>query len=143
LVILSVAYPAQSERRCGLRLKGAASMAGVYGEIGSRAEYHRVLREATEIARRILAQSPNDGTMKRIHKQLDAMKRWTDNGREPSSSERRNIDVGLLAARELSEATGEGAELAQKLCALNNYFEDWPTDDEAASATDDDFFDED
>ena len=117
-------------------------MAGVYGEISSRADYQRILREATDIARRILSQSPNDKPMLRIQKQLEAMKRWTENGRKPSDGERRNIDVGLVAARELSEATGEAADLAQKLSALNNYFEDWPTDEEAASATDEDFFDE-
>jgi hypothetical protein len=118
-------------------------MAGVYGEIDSRADYERVLRQATEVARRTLAQSPNNPIMQRINKQLDAMKRWTDNGREPSESERRNIDVGLIAARELSEATGEVADLAQKLSALNNYFEDWPTDEEAANAEEDDFLEED
>ncbi|MHB8540487.1 MAG: hypothetical protein ACYDCD_06040 [Candidatus Acidiferrales bacterium] len=116
-------------------------MAGVYGEINSRIDYHRVLGEARDIARRILARSPEDGTMKRIDKQLEAMRRWTDNGREPSESERRNIDVGLVAARELSEVTDEVGDLAGKLYALNNYFEDWPTDAEAANATEDDFFD--
>ena len=33
--------------------------------------------------------------------------------------------------------------LARKLFALNNYFEAWPTDEEAATARDDDFFEED
>jgi hypothetical protein len=45
--------------------------------------------------------------------------------------------------RELSEIQdAEVQALVPKLYALNNYFEDWPTDDEAANATDDDFFDE-
>ena len=30
---------------------------------------------------------------------------------------------------------------ADQLKILNHYFEDWPTDDQAANATDDDFFD--
>jgi hypothetical protein len=92
--------------------------------------------------RRILARTPDNGIMQRIDKELDAMRRWTENGREPSHSQRSRIDVRLIAARELSEATGEVGELAGKLYALNNYFEDWPTDDEAANATDDDFFDD-
>jgi hypothetical protein len=117
-------------------------MAGVYGEINSRADYIRVLRGATVLVRRILARTPDNGIMQRIDKELDAMRRWTENGREPSHSQRSRIDVGLIAARELSEATGEVGELAGKLYALNNYFEDWPTDDEAANATDDDFFDD-
>jgi hypothetical protein len=118
-------------------------MAGVYGEIDSRTGFHRVLREATDIVRRSLAQRPDNEVMRRTERQLDAMKRWTDAGREPSAGERRDIDVGLIAARELSDATGETGDLARKLFALNNYFEDWPTDAEAATATDDDFFDAD
>jgi hypothetical protein len=118
-------------------------MAGEYGEINSRADYHRVLGEAASIVMPILVRTPRNAIMQGIKKQLDAMKRWTDNGRAPSEIERRNIDIGLIAARELSDSTGEVAALAQKLFALNNYFEDWPTDAEAASATDEDFFDED
>ena len=117
-------------------------MAGVYGEIDSRVDYHRVLREATDIVRHILASTPNNGVMQVIDKELDAMRRWTEQGREPSHSERSSVDVGLVAVRELSEATGEVGDLVGKLSALNNYFEDWPTDDEAANATDDDFFDD-
>jgi|SRR5580704_7077457 hypothetical protein len=118
-------------------------MAGEYGEINSRTDYQRVLGEATGIAIGILARTPQNAIMQGIKKQLDAMKRWTDKGRTPSEIERRNIDVGLIAARELSDSTGELANLAQKLFALNNYFEDWPTDAEAASATDEDSFEDD
>jgi hypothetical protein len=117
-------------------------MAGAYGEINSKGDYRRVLGEATDISRRLLKQKPEYPTMQRILKQLDAMKRWTDKGREPTEGERRNIDVGLVAAREFSGEAGELGELAQKLFALNNYFEDWPTDEEAASATDEDFLDD-
>jgi hypothetical protein len=117
-------------------------MAGPYGEIDSRVDYHRVLGEATEIVRRIVARTPENTTMQRINKQLEAMKRWTDKGRAPTENERRNIDVGLIAAREFSETTGEVADLSQKLFVLNNYFEDWPTDAEATSASDEDFNDD-
>jgi hypothetical protein len=44
-------------------------MAGVYGEIDSRVDYRRVLREAADIAWRILAQNTGDSTMQRIHKE--------------------------------------------------------------------------
>jgi hypothetical protein len=102
-----------------------------------------VLREARTIAGRQLELAPKNPVMQNIVRHLDAMKRWSNDGRDPSERERGNIDVGLVAARELSEAAGDVAELAQKLSALNNYFEDWPTDQEAATATDDDFFEDD
>ena len=70
-------------------------MAGVYGEIDSRVDYHRVLREAADIARRILARNPGNSAMQRIDKELDAMRRWTEGGRDPSASERTSIAWGL------------------------------------------------
>ena len=118
-------------------------MAGVYGEINSRVDFNRVLHDASIIARGILTRTPQDATMLRILKQLDAMGRWNSNGRTPTEGERRSVDVGLIAAREFDGAKGELNDLAEKLFSLNNYFEDWPTDEEAASATDDDFFEDD
>jgi hypothetical protein len=117
-------------------------MAGVYGEINSRVDFHRMLHDASIIARGILTRTPQDATMLRIQKQLDAMARWSSNGRTPTDGERRSVDVGLVAAREFDGATGELNELAEKLFSLNNYFEDWPTDEEATSATDEDFEDD-
>jgi hypothetical protein len=120
-------------------------MAGVYGEINSKIDYHRVLNEAT-IFVRTLERNPHGtshGTshaIQRIQKELGAMKRWTANGRTPTDVERYSIDIGLTAVREFDGATDKLAEFAQRLCALNNYFEAWPTDHAAASATDDDFW---
>jgi hypothetical protein len=113
-------------------------MSGLYGEINSRTDFHRVLGEARALAQRSLAASPKNPAMQNIQRQLNAMAGWTDKAREPSEADRGKIDVGLVAARELSEATGPVAELAQKLFALNNYFEDWPSDEEAANSTEDD-----
>ena len=115
-------------------------MAGVYGEINSRADFHRVLGEATDIAQSLLAQSPKDAVMLRIQMELEAMDKWTAGGREPSAEERGRIDIGLVAVRELEDAPGVGQDFLDKLHALNSYFEDWPTDQQAASATDEDFF---
>jgi hypothetical protein len=116
-------------------------VAGVYGEINSRADFHRALGEATDIVRGILAQSPDDAVMLRIQMELEAMGKWTADGREPSPDERGSIDIGLVAVRELDGEPGGPQDFLDKLYALNSYFEDWPTDEEAASATDDDFFD--
>jgi hypothetical protein len=115
-------------------------MAGVYGEISSREAFHRVLAETTVIVQGILAQRPEDSTMQRLYEELEAMKRWSNDGREPTDGERGSIDVGLIAARELPDAKGVEADLVQKLFALNNYFEDWPTDELAANAKDEEFF---
>jgi len=113
-------------------------MAGEYGEINSRADYDRVLRDATGTVLRLRARNPTDPVLQRVAKQLEAMRRWSDNGRHPTASERRSIDVGLVAAREFSDAPGPIGELANQLFVLNNYFEDWPSDVEAATPSEDD-----
>ena len=116
-------------------------MAGEYGEINSRVAYHRILGEAMDLVQGILTRRPDDDMMQLIYEELDAMRRWSADGREPSDDERGSINVGLVAARELSGATGDEGKLVPKLLALNHYFEDWPTDQEAATATDDGLLD--
>lgn len=117
-------------------------MAGEYGEIDSRADFHRVLGEAQKMIGDLLRANPKFPPFEVIDTELDAMWRWTQNDREPTEDERKSIDIGLIAVRELDNSGDENIEaLVSKLHALNNYFEDWPTDDEAANATDDDFFD--
>jgi hypothetical protein len=110
------------------------AMAGEDGEINSRAGFHRVLGETMELVQSMLAQTPDDELMLLIFEELSAMHRWSDHGREPTDQECGSINVGLLAARDLSNATGEKARLVQMLFALNNYFADWPSDEAAAHA---------
>lgn len=111
-------------------------MAGLYGRINSRGDFQRVLAEALDTARRGLALEPNSYVTQIAAKQLEAMQAWTANGRAPSEDEQNRIDVSVLAGRELSD-TGrpETEEWVQQLTELDNYFQAWPTDREAASST--------
>ena len=76
--------------------------------------------------------------------QLGAMRRWSANDRSPTDEERKHVSIGLIAVRELVD-TGDPAmdEYADWLAELNNYFEDWPTDKEAAEADADAFWSDD
>lgn len=38
------------------------------------------------------------------------MKTWTENGREPSKSERQSVDVGVIVAREFENAKGDSGD---------------------------------
>ena len=115
-------------------------MGGVYGAINSRADFQRMLDEAREITRRMLKVSM-DPTIKVIDTQLDAMQRWTANDREPTADERKTISVGVIAARSLdAEWTDDAGMLARKLFPLANFWDEWPTDDQAANATDADYW---
>ena len=116
-------------------------MGGLYGEINSRADFERVLREARTITRGMLGAAPDNPAIAAIDTQLDAMQRWTAAGGEPTKDERERINVGLIAVRELDDdRQDESGELARKLYVLDSYFKEWPTDDQAASATDADYW---
>lgn len=116
-------------------------MGGLYGEIDSRADFERVLKEARTITRAMLKATPDNPTIETIDTQLDAMERWTAGGGEPTKHDRDTISVGLIAVRELdADRQDTSGELARKLYELDNYFKEWPTDDQAANATDADYW---
>jgi hypothetical protein len=111
-------------------------MAGIYGTLNSRADFRRMLDRALATAKKGLAIDPNSTVAQLAARQLEAMRKWTDNGRSPTEDEQRRIDIGVLAARELSD-TGrpETEEWAKQLKLLYNFFQGWPTDQQAASST--------
>jgi hypothetical protein len=114
---------------------------GVYGEIDSRADFERVVQEARVITRGILKVQPLNPIIENIDTQLDALERWTANGREPTPAERQTISVGIIAVRELDDVPDPQIKtLVQKLFAIDSYVKEWPTDDQAAAATDADFW---
>jgi hypothetical protein len=117
-------------------------MAGVYGEINSRADFQAVLDQAIADGKALLAQRPGDETIDVIVRQLEAVKTWSANGRTPTKEERESIDMGVRASREL-EGDDEAYVWTRALYALDAYIEDWPSDEKAANATDDDFWDSD
>ena len=116
-------------------------MAGVYGNIGSRADYFVTLDKAIQRSKALLAKQAQYSVIENIDMQLDAMRRWSANDRSPTDEERKHVSIGLIAVRELVD-TGDPAmdEYADWLAELNNYFEDWPTDKEAAEADADAFW---
>jgi hypothetical protein len=116
-------------------------MSGVYGTIDSRADFFRVLDEARGITRGLLTLQPKNSVIQRIALELDQMRASTSDGRVPTRAERDAIQIGLIAVRELdADRDDESGRLAKLLFGLNNYFDDWPTDATAASATEADYW---
>jgi hypothetical protein len=110
-------------------------MAGVYGKLNSRADYYRTLDEALATADYYLSFGPNP-PIELIKTQLSAMKQWTANGRAPLDDEKDQVDVGVIALREVKEGNPgdqRADEWASQLTALDAYFEGWPSDDLAAA----------
>ncbi len=117
-------------------------MGGVYGEINSRADFDVCLQKALREGKAFLVQRPGDPAIEPIVQQLEAVATWSANGGKPTKDQRSSIDIGVRASREL-EADPETYSWNQDLYALDSYIEDWPSDEKAANATDDDFWDSD
>jgi hypothetical protein len=77
--------------------------------------------------------------MESIVMQLDAIRRWTDHGRDPLPDERASITIGVLVVRELEPAPDAAmAEYNEQLLELSDYFKRWLTDAELSSFDEDD-----
>jgi hypothetical protein len=111
-------------------------MGGVYGSIDSRADFVAMLAKARELARALLARGAQNGVLQAIDAQLGALQAWTAGGGEPTVDQRRTITMGVLVVRELDGVLDpEVQALVAHIHPLSNYVEDWPTDEQAASAT--------
>jgi len=97
--------------------------------IKSRDDFFRVLDDALKkIADRVI-KDPSFEPFGAIENQLDAMKRWTAGGREPSEAERQWVDIGVISIRDLEPSeTVEEADFSNSLHELNYYFANWPDD---------------
>jgi hypothetical protein len=108
---------------------------GEYGDIASRGMFRQRLDEVLDLAGKCLRKYPGGSAFQSIHAQLEAMKRATAAGRDPQPAERRGFDAGLLAIRELEGVPDDDVgELADSIHAVVAFYEDWPTDAEAAEA---------
>jgi hypothetical protein len=104
-------------------------MASVPIPITSRADFQRALDEALHEIGDLVKKAPKLAPYEEIEMQLDAMKRWTANGREPTKDERTSITIGLLVIRELDpEPDLETYEKQELFKACHHYFREWPVD---------------
>ena len=96
-------------------------------EILTTADFRADLEATLQLARDRCASVPEYEIYQRILMELDAMREWTANGRTPKFEERKRIDIGLVAVREL-EPPGDAAmeEFCGHLHALNYAFDFWP-----------------
>ena len=118
-------------------------MAGVYGSINSREDFFLMLRDVQHTTQGLIQCGAEHPVFLSIQKQLDAIDGWTRGGRRPTREERSSLDMGLRAVRELSDTGNPAMDVyTEKIGCLHSYFEDWPTDEQATSASDDDPFGE-
>jgi hypothetical protein len=104
-------------------------MAGVFDDINNRADFFRELAKATAQVKVVLAQNPHDDTFQAVLTQLEAIARWTANGRTPTDEERGKIGMSLRLHREYEVTDDlEIQKLKNLITPLNNYFRYWPDD---------------
>jgi hypothetical protein len=113
-------------------------MAGPYGdEINARTEFFALLDVAIATTADMLVQSPGSPVAQSAAKQLAAIKLWTAEGRTPTEEERFRINIGIMAAREFDDTRLDWSSplgvWVQRLSAINNYTDGWPSDEVAAN----------
>jgi hypothetical protein len=97
--------------------------------IKSRDDFFVTLDRAIEKTNDLLAKSPREPHLEPISLQLDAIKRWTANGREPTEDERKSTTIGVTIVREFDPApTDEIAEWVDLVKEVEAYFEEWLDD---------------
>ncbi|MGZ3474379.1 MAG: immunity protein Tsi6 family protein [Polyangiales bacterium] len=113
-----------------------------YKYIKSRADFFIALDEAIKQTLDLLKKSPKDPYLDSILTQLDAIKRWTDGGREPTEDERKSLTIGPILVREFEPAqTDELEEWVERVREVSGYFRDWMDDATFASVDEDDLSD--
>lgn len=93
-----------------------------------RDDWYRVLDEAIAETFNLLNRGP-DPYLESILAQLDAMKRWTADGREPTEAERKSMTIPMILTREFgSPSTDEIYNYTEKVKEVWFYFDQWLDD---------------
>jgi hypothetical protein len=97
--------------------------------ISSRNDFQAALAEAIAVVGDLVRAAPRFEPYQEIEMQLDAMRRWTADGREPTPDERASINIGLVIIRELDPQPDPPTYAKYELLrACHHYFRQWPPD---------------
>jgi hypothetical protein len=120
-------------------------MAALFGEeINSRADFFKEVARAKKLANSILNRKPEEVPLKGVVRQLEAIEKWTAKGRTPTRKERKSLDMGYRMHRAYEDWDDRDiGELKDVVTNLANYFEIWPTDEQAADPKNEYLADED
>lgn len=97
--------------------------------IKSRSDFFRILAAAIQASNDLLKVAPGDGRIESILRQLEMIRAWTDNGREPTKDERWKPQIGLILMREFETEGDQGVTNWAELCGeVAAYFRHWLND---------------
>jgi hypothetical protein len=104
-----------------------------------RAGFLDALDRAIVDTRRLGGAPPGFPPLESILYQLEMIRLWTANGRQPTRDERRSITIGLIVVRELEPAaTDELYDYTELIHEISFYFKLWWDDAEWAAMDDKD-----
>jgi hypothetical protein len=97
--------------------------------IKNRADFFRALAAAIQASNDLLKMAPGDGIVTSILRQLETIRTWTENGRQPTKDERWKPQIGLTLSREFETESDpriiDWAELSRE---VEGYFGAWLDD---------------
>jgi hypothetical protein len=104
----------------------------MYGDIDSRGAFQKKLDAAIAEAARLLGLYAQNPALTSVLEKLRAMKASSER-RDPTEDERRRVDVGVVVVRDLDGwPDPDVAKFGRTVHPLAAFYEDWPTDEEAA-----------
>jgi hypothetical protein len=96
-------------------------------EIRNHADFFDMLARTTTEIDGLVAREPAYPVWALLQRQLQAMRAWTTDGKDPTAEQRVRVSIGLVAARELEPAPDAVMEnLVTRLHLLNYYWRRWP-----------------
>ena len=106
--------------------------------IKDRADFFRTLTEAIQASNDLLKVAPGDGAITSILRQLEMIRTWTENGREPTKEERWKPQIGVILMREFeTESARQILDWAERCKEVESYFCHW-LDDKTYQTVDED-----
>jgi len=106
--------------------------------IKSRADFFRALDNAIQLSKDLLKAASNDGAIASVLRQLEMIRTWTENGREPTKDERWKPQIGIILSREFETASDRQILDWAEVCKeTEGYFCHW-LDDEVYQTVDED-----
>jgi hypothetical protein len=117
-------------------------MAGLFGDtLNNKQDFLAQLERALKECPLLIARYPHEDTLRSVQLQLDAIKRWIANDRQPTLEERESLDIAQRMFREY-EMTDEDdiAEFRLLVSRIHSYVEFWPTDRVAGDEGNSEYF---
>jgi hypothetical protein len=116
-------------------------MAGVFGDtINNKQEFLEQFEIALRECPVLIARHPHEATLRSVQLQLNAIKKWIANDRQPTLEERKSLDMAQRMFREY-EMTDEIdiSQFRDLISGIHSYVKFWPTDRVASDENNDEY----